>query len=101
MTDRIFEELFERYPRLEACRGDIYKAFELMSDCYDNGGKLLCCGNGGSAADCDHLVGELMKGFLKKRPFSPEKRSFSATRRWRKICKRVCLQFHSAPIRLL
>ena len=41
MTDRIFEELFERYPRLEACRGDIYKAFELMGDCYDNGGKLL------------------------------------------------------------
>ena len=74
MTDRIFEELFERYPRLEACRGDIYKAFELMSDCYDNGGKLLCCGNGGSAADCDHLVGELMKGFLKKRPFSPEEK---------------------------
>ena len=35
---------------------------------------LLCCGNGGSAADCDHLVGELMKGFLKKRPFSPEKK---------------------------
>lgn len=74
MTDRIFEELFERYPRLEACRGDIYKAFERMSDCYDNGGKLLCCGNGGSAADCDHLVGELMKGFLKKRPFSPEEK---------------------------
>lgn len=74
MTDRIFEELFERYPRLEACRCDIYKAFELMSDCYDNGGKLLCCGNGGSAADCDHLVGELMKGFLKKRPFSPEEK---------------------------
>ena len=73
MTDRIFEELFERYPRLEACRGDIYKAFELMSDCYDNGGKLLCCGNGGSAADCDHLVGELMKGCLKKRPVTDER----------------------------
>lgn len=101
MTDRIFEELFERYPRLEACRGDIYKAFELMSDCYDNGGKLLCCGNGGSAADCDHLVGELMKGFLKKGRFRRKKRSASVTVRWRKICKRVCPQFHSAPIRLL
>lgn len=74
MTDRIFEELFERYPRLEACRDDIYKAYELICGCYDGGGKLLCCGNGGSAADCDHLVGELMKGFLKKRPFSAEEK---------------------------
>ncbi len=70
MTDRIFAELFERYPCLEACKDGISNAFEIISDCYDRGGKLLCCGNGGSAADCDHLVGELMKGFLKKRPFS-------------------------------
>ena len=41
-----------------------------MVDCYQNGGKLLLCGNGGSCADCDHIVGELMKGFLKKRPLS-------------------------------
>ncbi len=66
----IFEELFERYPCLEICRNDIYSAFELFRLCYDNGGKILCCGNGGSAADCDHFVGELMKGFLKKRPIS-------------------------------
>ncbi len=66
----IFEELFERYPCLEICRNDIYSAFELFRLCYDNGGKILCCGNGGSAADCDHFVGELMKGFLKKRPLS-------------------------------
>lgn len=70
MTDKIFNELFERYPCLEECKEDIRLAFEIMCDCYDAGGKLLCCGNGGSAADCDHLVGELMKGFLKKRPFS-------------------------------
>ncbi len=64
----IFSELFERYPCLEECRDDIKNAFDLTVECYKNGGKLLCCGNGGSAADCDHLVGELMKGFMKKRP---------------------------------
>ncbi len=67
---RIFNELFERYHCLEVCRDDINKAFEAFADCYDNGAKMLCCGNGGSAADCDHFVGELMKGFLKKRPLT-------------------------------
>ncbi len=66
----IFNELFERYPCLEGCREDIKNTFDMTVECYKNGGKLLCCGNGGSAADCDHLVGELMKGFLKKRPLS-------------------------------
>lgn len=66
----IFEELFERYPCLEVCKNDIYSAFGLFRQCYDSGGKILCCGNGGSAADCDHFVGELMKGFIKKRPLS-------------------------------
>ncbi len=70
----IFEELFERYPCLEICRNDIYSAFELFRLCYDNGGKILCCGNGGSASDCDHFVGELMKGFLKKRPLSDKEK---------------------------
>lgn len=68
MTDRIFDELFERYPPLDTCKEDIFKSFEIMTECLDNGGKILCCGNGGSAADCDHFAGELLKGFLKKRP---------------------------------
>lgn len=73
------DSLIERYPSLAECRENIFKAYELIVDCYDNGGKLLCCGNGGSAADCDHLVGELMKGFLKKRPLSDEdKKMFSS-----------------------
>lgn len=73
----IFSELFERYPCLENCREDIRSAFDLFVNCYDAGGKILCCGNGGSAADCDHFVGELMKGFLKKRPLSDaEKEAF-------------------------
>lgn len=70
----IFNNLFLRYPVLEVCKADILKAFEAIEECYKNGGKLLCCGNGGSAADCDHLVGELMKGFLKKRPLSDEEK---------------------------
>ncbi len=73
----ILNELFKRYPCLDACREDIVKAYALFVGCYDNGGKILCCGNGGSAADCDHFVGELMKGFLKKRPLSDaEKTAF-------------------------
>ena len=73
----IFSELFERYPCLEKCREEIYNAYVTFENCYDAGGKILCCGNGGSAADCDHFVGELMKGFLKKRPLSAEeKQSF-------------------------
>lgn len=47
----------------------------MMAETYENGGKILCCGNGGSAADCDHLVGELMKGFLKQRPLSDSEKS--------------------------
>lgn len=71
------DNLFGRYPSLNACKADILSAFNAIDNCFINGGKLLCCGNGGSAADCDHLVGELMKGFLKKRPLSDaEKQNF-------------------------
>ena len=76
----IFESLLIRYPSLEVCKDDILNAFKAIDNCYMNGGKLLCCGNGGSAADCDHLVGELMKGFLKKRPLNEsEKSAFSSS----------------------
>lgn len=71
----IFDNLFIRFPVLDACREEILNAYKAIADCYDNGGKLLCCGNGGSAADCDHLVGELMKGFLKKRPLSDKEKA--------------------------
>jgi D-sedoheptulose 7-phosphate isomerase len=53
---------------------DIHSAVEIMTDSIEKEGKILCCGNGGSAADCDHFVGELMKGFLKKRPLSAEEK---------------------------
>ena len=62
------QELLIRYPNLEACIEDIEKAKDAMIACYEQGGKILLCGNGGSSADCEHIAGELMKGFLKKRP---------------------------------
>ncbi len=65
--------LYEKYPALKVCREDIEKALELMLDTYRNGGKVLVCGNGGSAADSEHIVGELMKGFLSKRPVTDER----------------------------
>ena len=55
--------LYERYPALEECRKDIEKALEVMIETYKKGGKILICGNGGSASDSDHIVGELLKGF--------------------------------------
>ena len=61
------EELFERYPQLKGCEGEIKKAFELLLACYEGGGKVLTCGNGGSAADAEHIVGELLKKFRKHR----------------------------------
>ena len=62
--------LVERYPSLEAIKDDVIVAYLLMEECYENGGKLLVAGNGGSAADAEHIVGELMKGF--KMPRKPE-----------------------------
>ena len=60
-------ELLKRYPRLLECGEEIRQALEMLIDTYKEGGKVLLCGNGGSSADCEHIVGELMKGFLAKR----------------------------------
>lgn len=59
--------LIERYPKLSVCKEDIKKAYELLETAYKNGRKLLVCGNGGSASDSEHIVGELMKEFKLKR----------------------------------
>ena len=66
----MLNKLLNRYPQLTVCTDELKKVAAALVDCYQNGGKLLLCGNGGSCADCDHIVGELMKGFLKKRPLS-------------------------------
>lgn len=63
----MLKELLERYPELESCKDAIETAREKMITSFENGNKLLVCGNGGSCADSDHIVGELMKGFLLRR----------------------------------
>lgn len=63
-------ELVKRYPQLEPLSGTLDDAVNLMQKTYLQGGKILLCGNGGSCADCDHIVGELMKGFRSLRKLS-------------------------------
>jgi D-sedoheptulose 7-phosphate isomerase len=69
-VQKIFEDLFVEYPALKECGEDVKSAYEILEATYKNGGKVLVCGNGGSAADCEHIVGELMKGFHIKRPLA-------------------------------
>lgn len=69
----MLNELIKNYPRLEECRADISSALELMIETYTSKGKIMVCGNGGSAADSEHIVGELMKGFMLKREVSDKR----------------------------
>lgn len=64
--------LIERYPVLKVCEQSIIDAYLVMEECYVNDGKLLIAGNGGSAADSEHIAGELMKGFKTTRPVTSE-----------------------------
>ena len=61
------KQVVERYPVLGVVAEDMIRAYALLEACYQNGGKLLIAGNGGSAADAEHIVGELMKGFCSPR----------------------------------
>jgi D-sedoheptulose 7-phosphate isomerase len=61
------KDLIERYPRLADCENSIYDTYKILRTVYESRGKLLTAGNGGSAADADHISGELMKSFVKKR----------------------------------
>ena len=69
---RHIDLLVERYPSLESAKNDIVAAYLLLEESYKNGGKLLVAGNGGSAADAEHIVGELMKGFVNPRKLETE-----------------------------
>ena len=64
--------LAERYPKLEPIKRNIIEAYQVLEKCYTCGGKLLVAGNGGSAADSEHIAGELMKRFRRPRPISSE-----------------------------
>lgn len=66
------ELLIERYPKLENIKQDIIAAYLVMEECYEHDGKLLIAGNGGSAADAEHIAGELMKRFKTPRPVPVE-----------------------------
>jgi D-sedoheptulose 7-phosphate isomerase len=66
----ILEELTRRYPQLADISNQIHKAADCMIKCYQQGNKILVCGNGGSSSDSDHIAGELLKGFEQKRPVS-------------------------------
>ncbi len=64
--------LFERYPALLSIKQPLLTACDLLEESFRNGGKLLLCGNGGSACDCEHIAGELMKSFVLPRPLSTD-----------------------------
>ncbi len=71
-TSAKIDYLIERYPALSVCRQNLTQAVDAIIESYRQGGKLIVCGNGGSASDSEHIVGELMKGFVKKRPVTDE-----------------------------
>ena len=67
MIDRLIKE----HKELTYLKDSIRKTVDAIKGAYNKGGKVMVCGNGGSCADADHIVGELMKGFLSKRPITP------------------------------
>lgn len=70
MEDRLvkhIDTLIDRYPKLIVCKDSILDAYDILEEAYSKGHKLLVCGNGGSASDSEHIVGELMKEFMLKR----------------------------------
>ncbi len=69
-VDEHLHQLIRRYPSLEVCKPDILAAYHSLEFCFAHGRKVLLCGNGGSAADCDHIVGELVKAFRRQRPIA-------------------------------
>ena len=71
-TKLIFDELFNRFPELNSIETAVLSAFNMIKSVFEQGGKLIVCGNGGSAADSEHIVGELMKKFRKPRPIRKE-----------------------------
>lgn len=78
ITQKFIHEFFERHPDLVPLQDQIYQTCNILITAFQNGNKLLLCGNGGSSADCDHIAGEFLKGFLLKRPVREELKSLMA-----------------------
>ena len=88
--EEILKSLSERYPPLLQIEEQIRAAYELLKNSYEKKGKLLICGNGGSAADGEHIVGELMKGFLRRRELKAGAGGFQkAGRRLPRNCRKA------------
>jgi D-sedoheptulose 7-phosphate isomerase len=71
----LLDRMYSQYRQLAACREEICEGINLLLECYGGGGKVLACGNGGSASDAEHIVGELMKGFNLRREIPAAVRS--------------------------
>ena len=67
-VNKQMEQLFTRYPSLRGIGENLHRAYSILEKTFFNSGTLFVCGNGGSASDAEHIVGELMKNFLRKRP---------------------------------
>lgn len=72
---RDIKELVQRHPRLDVCADALMRTVKEICALYARGGTLLVCGNGGSAADSEHIVGEMMKGFLRRRALTDEEQT--------------------------
>jgi D-sedoheptulose 7-phosphate isomerase len=70
--EEVMKDLIQKYPDLTVCKEAIQEAFETLKTSFEKGGKLLIAGNGGSEADAQHIVGELMKSFEKPRALDHE-----------------------------
>lgn len=98
---RNMDHLTERYPALTVCRDSIITAYKLLESCFENGGKLLIAGNGGSAADSEHIAGELMKRFQSPRPVDPsfaEKLKAIDARRGENLAKNLECSLMAIPL---
>src|SRR4051812_35423707 len=70
--EKPLNDMLRRHPGMTECRPAMEEAFAILRDAFQIGHKVLLCGNGGSAADCEHWSGELLKSFCSRRPLKPE-----------------------------
>lgn len=75
VKNQMLDKFIEKHNELLTCKEEIKHAYHLLSECYNNDGKVLIAGNGGSSSDAEHIVGELMKGFLLKRELKEEEKN--------------------------
>lgn len=75
MVIEMLDRFIEKHGDLSACKKEIENAYQILKNCYNNDRKVLIAGNGGSSSDAEHIVGELMKGFLLKRELKEEEKA--------------------------